>query len=52
MRTGRPLGQDSFLQTLEIRLGRTLKRKKPGPKPKPRSAAQEGSPGHSGHNPS
>ena len=30
--TGRPLGDESFLQTLEIRLGRMLRRLKPGPK--------------------
>lgn len=32
MRTGRPLGCDGFLEKLEAELGRTLKRKKPGPR--------------------
>jgi hypothetical protein len=31
--TGRPLGDDSFLQRLESTLGRTPRRLKPGPKP-------------------
>lgn len=31
--TGRPLGNDSFIENLEIELRRTLKRQKPGPKP-------------------
>ena len=31
-RTGRPLGSESFLEALEVRLGRPLKRQKPGPK--------------------
>jgi putative transposase len=31
--TGRPLGPDSFVEALEQRLGRPLKRQKPGPKP-------------------
>ncbi len=31
--TGRPLGPDSFVEALEQRLGRHLKRQKPGPKP-------------------
>jgi putative transposase len=35
MRTGRPLGADAFVASLEGRLGRALTRKKPGPKPKP-----------------
>jgi putative transposase len=30
--TGRPLGPDSFVEALEQRLGRPLKRQKPGPK--------------------
>ena len=30
--TGRPLGADSFVESLERRLARPLKRKKPGPK--------------------
>ncbi len=33
-RTGRPLGSASFLKRLEKRLGRTLAKRKPGPKPK------------------
>ncbi|MDE2501188.1 MAG: transposase, partial [Alphaproteobacteria bacterium] len=33
-RTGRPLGDAAFLKKLEKRLGRTLARQKPGPKPK------------------
>jgi len=33
-RTGRPLGSDTFIRGLEKRLGRTLARQKPGPKPK------------------
>jgi len=32
-RTGRPLGSDRFVARLEKRLGRTLARQKPGPKP-------------------
>jgi REP-associated tyrosine transposase len=35
-RTGRPLGAASFLKRLERRLGRTLTKQKPGPKPKGR----------------
>lgn len=31
--TGRPLGPDSFVESLERRLLRPLKRQKPGPKP-------------------
>ena len=30
--TGRPLGADSFVESLERLLARSLKRKKPGPK--------------------
>jgi putative transposase len=30
--TGRPLGSDEFLESLEKDLGRVLKRQKPGPK--------------------
>jgi putative transposase len=30
--TGRPLGSDAFVESLERRLARSLKRKKPGPK--------------------
>ena len=33
-RTGRPLGAASFLKQLERKLGRSLARQKPGPKPK------------------
>ena len=33
-RTGRPLGAAAFLKRLEKRLGRTLAKQKPGPKPK------------------
>jgi putative transposase len=33
-RTGRPLGAASFVRRLEKKLGRTLARRKPGPKPK------------------
>jgi putative transposase len=32
--TGRPLGTPAFVRRLETRLGRTLARQKPGPKPK------------------
>jgi putative transposase len=35
-RTGRPLGPPAFVQRLEKKLGRTLARQKPGPKPKSR----------------
>ncbi len=38
-RTGRPLGGERFLSRLEDRLGRTLKKAKPGPKPKTRTKA-------------
>ena len=31
-RTGRPIGDDSFIETLELLLGRNLKPQKPGPK--------------------
>jgi putative transposase len=31
-RTGRPLGEEEFLATLEHQLGRILRRQKPGPK--------------------
>jgi hypothetical protein len=34
--TGRPLGNVSFLERLESELGRTLQRRKPGPKTKNR----------------
>jgi putative transposase len=33
-RTGRPLGDDKFVEKLEEMLGRVLKPKKRGPKPK------------------
>ena len=33
-RTGRPLGSDAFVERLEARLGRPLKRGKPGPEPR------------------
>jgi putative transposase len=36
-RTGRPLGPPAFVQRLEKKLGRTLARQKPGPKPKRRA---------------
>ena len=32
--TGRPLGGEGFIEKLEVALGRTLKKKKPGPGPK------------------
>jgi len=38
-RTGRPLGDDDFIEKAEKLLGRELKKKKPGPKPKKRSPA-------------
>ncbi len=31
-RTGRPLGGDNFLSLLEEKIGRILKKQKPGPK--------------------
>ena len=33
-RTGRPLGSESFSEKLEVLLGRPLKKRKPGPKPR------------------
>ena len=39
-RTGRPLGSEAFLEGLEGRLGRQLKRRPPGPKPR-KTAVQE-----------
>ena len=39
-RTGRPLGPPAFVQRLEKKLGRTLARQKPGPKPKRRAKAK------------
>jgi len=38
--TGRPVGADDFLKALERRLGRSLRPRKPGPKP--RSVAPSG----------
>ena len=35
--TGRPLGEEAFLATLEQDLGRILRRQKPGPKRRPQS---------------
>ncbi len=35
-RTGRPLGDDGFVEGLEKRLGRVLRRQRPGPKPRRR----------------
>ena len=32
-RTGRPLGSDLFIEKLEKKLGRSLRKRKPGPKP-------------------
>ena len=40
-RTGRPLGSESFLDKLEARVGRSLRRGRPGPKPK-RAATASG----------
>jgi putative transposase len=37
-RTGRLLGSEDFVKQLEVRLRRTLRPQKPGPKPKPRIA--------------
>jgi putative transposase len=37
-RTGRPLGDPKFIKQLERRLGRTLAKQKPGPKPKGKRA--------------
>jgi putative transposase len=34
IRTGRPRGSEAFVDALEARTGRALKRRKPGPKPK------------------
>lgn len=33
-RTGRPRGGEPFIEAIEARTGHTLKRRKPGPKPK------------------
>jgi len=35
-RTGRPLGSAAFLKRLETKLGRVLRKKRPGRKPKTR----------------
>jgi len=35
--TGRPLGEEAFLATLERDLGRILRRQNPGPKGRPQS---------------
>jgi len=35
-RTGRPLGSSAFVDRLDRRIGRVLKRQKPGPKPAPK----------------
>lgn len=35
-RSGRPLGQESFVETLEASLSRFLRRQKPGPKKRQR----------------
>jgi hypothetical protein len=35
VRTGRPLGDEAFLASLERKLGRVPRRKKPGPKAGP-----------------
>ncbi len=37
-RTGRPLGDDGFLKKLERNLSRSLRRRKPGPKRKPKAS--------------
>lgn len=36
--TGRPCGDDEFIRSIELSTGRDLARKKPGPKPKSKSA--------------
>jgi REP-associated tyrosine transposase len=38
--TGRPLGAPAFVKSLEKRLGRTLARQRPGPKPKAKAVAK------------
>jgi putative transposase len=38
--TGRPLGAPVFVKSLEKRLGRTLARQRPGPKPKAKAVAK------------
>jgi putative transposase len=43
-RTGRPLGDEKFLATLEQNRGRILRRQKPGPKPRPRRIRKEQKP--------
>ena len=37
-RTGRPAGNEAFIEKLERNLGRILKKGKPGPKPKSKSS--------------
>jgi len=39
--TGRPLGAPAFVKSLEKRLGRTLARQRPGPKPKAKAAKRK-----------
>ena len=34
-RTGRPLGSEKFIEKIEAKLGRELKKRKPGPKKAP-----------------
>lgn len=38
--TGRPLGSPAFVKSLEKKLGRTLARQRPGPKPKAKKSAK------------
>jgi putative transposase len=40
--TGRPLGPDSWIEALEQRLKRPLKRQQPGPKPPQRDSPHQG----------
>jgi putative transposase len=40
-RTGRPLGDEEFLGTLERNLGRILRSQQPGPKPRPRRTRKQ-----------
>jgi putative transposase len=37
-RTGRPLGSEDFIKSIEARLGRVLRPQKPGPKARSRDA--------------
>jgi putative transposase len=41
-RTGRPLGSEGFIESLEKKLERVLRRQKPGPKPKPKGETSRG----------